>query len=148
MRQGEPRSRLDVTAQLKIPAFIRNETLIVCHSSWFKQLTEEPCTLSCTEIKVLYWTQYICELELRHSKRVQGYGKGKGGGGRDKTPYALSLPLSPRISAGRPPTCVFVTVNEARRYLATSIITFYCWVWPHIISSRDVNQVLQMSFPP
>jgi hypothetical protein len=36
------------------------------------------------------------------------------------TRYALSLPLRPRTSAGWPPTCVSVTVNEARRYLATS----------------------------
>jgi hypothetical protein len=33
----------------------------------------------------------------------------------------LSLPLPPRTSAGWSPTCVFVAVNEARRYLATNI---------------------------
>jgi hypothetical protein len=30
-------------------------------------------------------------------------------------------PLPPRTSAGWPPTCVYVTVNKARRYLATII---------------------------
>jgi hypothetical protein len=38
--------------------------------------------------------------------------------------FALSLPLPPRTSFGWPQTCVFVTVNEARRYLATSKINF------------------------
>jgi hypothetical protein len=32
--------------------------------------------------------------------------------------------LLPRTSAGWPQTCVFVTVNEARRYLAASTFTF------------------------
>jgi hypothetical protein len=50
---------------------------------------------------------------------VNGRWKWKGG----KTPYALSFPLHSRISAGWPPMCVFVTVNEARRNLATSIAT-------------------------
>jgi hypothetical protein len=38
-----------------------------------------------------------------------------------KTRHALSLPFPPRTSAGWPTTCVFATVNEARRYLATSV---------------------------
>jgi hypothetical protein len=40
------------------------------------------------------------------------------------TPYALSFPLPLRTSAGWPTMCVFVTVNEARRYLATSIVRY------------------------
>jgi hypothetical protein len=36
-------------------------------------------------------------------------------------PYALSLPLPPCTSAGWLPTCVFVKVNEAQKYLAISI---------------------------
>jgi hypothetical protein len=44
--------------------------------------------------------------------------RARGWGGM--TPYALLLPHPPRSSAGWPPTCVFVTVNEVRRYLATS----------------------------
>jgi hypothetical protein len=53
-----------------------------------------------------------------------GYVAVRGGGKMemtrgDKTPYALSLPLPPRSSAGWPP-CVFVKVNKAWRYLATS----------------------------
>jgi hypothetical protein len=51
---------------------------------------------------------------------VRGVGRWKGQGGA-KTPYALWLPLPPRTSTGWPPTCVFVTVNEARIYLAISI---------------------------
>jgi hypothetical protein len=51
---------------------------------------------------------------------MKGRWKRRGG---SKTPYALSLPLTPRTSAGWPLTCVFVTVNEARRYLATSILS-------------------------
>jgi hypothetical protein len=39
-----------------------------------------------------------------------------------KTPYALSLPLLPHTSVGWPPTYVSVTVSEAQRHLATSII--------------------------
>jgi hypothetical protein len=50
---------------------------------------------------------------------LRGEGKMEDARG-SKTPYALSFPLPPRTSAGWPPTCVFVTVNEARRYLATS----------------------------
>jgi hypothetical protein len=38
-----------------------------------------------------------------------------------KTLHALSLPLPPHSPASWTATCVFVTVNEARRYLATSI---------------------------
>jgi hypothetical protein len=56
---------------------------------------------------------------------VTGYGNMESAwGGGSKTPYALSLgglPLPLRTSAGWPPTCVFVTFGEARRYLATSI---------------------------
>jgi hypothetical protein len=67
---------------------------------------------------VLYWTQNICEHEQRQNKSGGGDGKGKG---RSKTHHVLSLPLSPRISSGCSRTCVFATVNAARRYLATSI---------------------------
>lgn len=35
-----------------------------------------------------------------------------------KMPCALSLPLIHTTTLGWPPTCVFITVNEARRYLA------------------------------
>lgn len=52
---------------------------------------------------------------------VRGEGKMEIAWG-SKTPSALSLPLpSPPRLAGRPLTCVFVTVNGARRYLAESI---------------------------
>jgi hypothetical protein len=30
----------------------------------------------------------------------------------------------PRTSSGRPPTCVFVTAEQARRYLATSVLSY------------------------
>jgi hypothetical protein len=68
----------------------------------------------------LHWTQNICKPSF-----VTVRGKGKmervRGGGGSKTSCALSLPLPPRTSAGWPTTYVFGTVNEARRYLATSI---------------------------
>jgi hypothetical protein len=42
---------------------------------------------------------------------------------------ALSLPFCPRTSTGWPPTCLFVTANDARRYLAASINLFpYEWL--------------------
>lgn len=50
-------------------------------------------------------------------EEVKGRWKGEGG---TKTPYALSFPLPPLTSAGWPSTYVFVTVNQALRYLATS----------------------------
>jgi hypothetical protein len=71
------------------------------------------------QINSLYWTQNICEPGLRHSNREREDGKGRGGG--DKTPYALSLPLPPCTLAGCPPTHIFVMANEARRYYATSL---------------------------
>jgi hypothetical protein len=40
-------------------------------------------------------TQNVCELELGHRKK--GRWKGQAG---SKTPYALSLPLPPRTTAG------------------------------------------------
>jgi hypothetical protein len=60
----------------------------------------------------VYWTQNICEPGLRHSKRGKGRWKGQVG--------SKTHPLHPRNAPGWPPTCVFVTVNEARRYLAAS----------------------------
>jgi hypothetical protein len=42
-------------------------------------------------------------------------------GGGSKTPSALSPSFRPRTTGGWPPTCVFVKINEARRYLVTSI---------------------------
>jgi hypothetical protein len=59
---------------------------------------------------------------------VRGEGKMERSRG-SKTSYALSLPLLPRTSAGWPTMCVFVTVSEARRYLATSIIKVRCQVF-------------------
>jgi hypothetical protein len=84
-------------------------------------------------------TQNICELQLRHCKRGRENRKGKGG---EQTPYALSLPLPPRTAAGWPTTCVFLTVNGARRYLAASILLpLRCLTGRRIslISTRDVN---------
>jgi hypothetical protein len=54
-----------------------------------------------------------------------------------KTPHALSLPLPPRTLASWPPTCVFVTVNEARRYLTTSITTTLSVDQTSYIASND-----------
>jgi hypothetical protein len=54
-------------------------------------------TIMCAAVTELYWTQNIFEPELRHSKRGVEDGKSKGG---RKTPYALSLPLPPRTTAG------------------------------------------------
>jgi hypothetical protein len=49
---------------------------------------------------------------------VRRYGKMEGqGGGGDKTPSVLSLPLSPPSFAGWPSTCVLVTVKEAEDIL-------------------------------
>jgi hypothetical protein len=62
----------------------------------------------------VYWAQNICEPGLHHSK----------GGARGLMRYHfLSLPV-PWLD-GWPPTCVFVMVNESRRYLATSILERY-----------------------
>jgi hypothetical protein len=67
----------------------------------------------------LYCTQNICERALSYI-RVEGtMVRAVGGGG--KTPNALSLHLPLRTSACWPTTCVFVTVKEARIYLAESI---------------------------
>jgi hypothetical protein len=52
---------------------------------------------------------------------VRGEGKMERARG-SKTPYMLLLLLPPHISVGWPPMCVFVTVNVAQRYLATSIV--------------------------
>jgi hypothetical protein len=49
--------------------------------------------------------------------KVREVREGKGG----YTSYKLSLPLPPRFTAGWPTMCVFVTVSEAHRYLATTI---------------------------
>jgi hypothetical protein len=68
------------------------------------------------QLVALYWTQGIVSLGF---VTVRGEGKMERAGG-SKTPYALSLPLAP-TSAGWPQNCVFVAVNEARRYLATRI---------------------------
>jgi hypothetical protein len=66
----------------------------------------------------VYQTQNICEPELRHRKMVREDGKSKGGA-RHHLLSRGSIFLPYRTSAVWPPTCVFVTVNEARRYLAT-----------------------------
>jgi hypothetical protein len=42
----------------------------------------------------VYWTQNICEPQLRHSKRGKEDGKGKGG---SKMPCAISTPSSPYL---------------------------------------------------
>jgi hypothetical protein len=65
----------------------------------------------------VYWTQNICGPELHHSKRGKEGEKGKG---RARRLMRYASPPSPYL--GWPPTCVIVTVNKARRYLATSII--------------------------
>jgi hypothetical protein len=66
-----------------------------------------------------YWTQNICEPELRHSKRGREDGKGKGGAARCLMRYRFSSLLLPRLTGRQ--SEYFVTVNEARRWLATSI---------------------------
>jgi hypothetical protein len=75
-----------------------------------------------------------------------------------KTPCALSLPLPPHTSAGSPLTCVFVTVNEARRYLATSAdVTVYDYrrqiskpnmVQPSLFSQFPLSQCVIITHPP
>jgi hypothetical protein len=47
-----------------------------------------------------------------------------------KMPYALLLPFPPHTSAGWSPICLFVTINEAQRYLATGILMFQRKVLP------------------
>jgi hypothetical protein len=59
------------------------------------------------------WMQNICEPWLRYSKTGRDDGNGKGGERRL---------MRCRLNLGwLATTCVFVTVNEARRYLATGI---------------------------
>jgi hypothetical protein len=57
--------------------------------------------------------------------KVRGKGKMDSSSG-EQDAFALSLPLPPRTSAGWPATCVFVTVNEARRYLAAGLFWNCC----------------------
>jgi hypothetical protein len=80
--------------------------------------------------------QNICEPELRHGNRGREDGKGKGG---SKKPHALPPSLPPGTTAGWPPNCIFVTVNEARRYLATSIFntSAHCLVWVSLFSEIE-----------
>jgi hypothetical protein len=91
---------------------MQNFIFIFCMSS--VGLLHKICTLwekTGTIANGLYWMQNICEHGLCHSRKWREDGKVKGG---SKMPYVLSLPLPPRASAGCP-------VNEAQRYLATSI---------------------------
>jgi hypothetical protein len=71
---------------------------------------------------ITMYTGYKISPSLSH---VIETGEGKMERARgSKTLYALSLgslPLPPYTLVGWPPTCVFVMVNEAQRYLATSI---------------------------
>jgi hypothetical protein len=48
-------------------------------------------------------------------------GEGKMEGARREQGAVFVIPFPLHISAGWSPTCVLVTVNEAQRYLATSI---------------------------
>jgi hypothetical protein len=64
----------------------------------------------------VHWTQNICEPAIQQSTKGGKIERSTGGG----TPFSLSLPLPPRTMNGRRTTSVFVTVTEARRYLATS----------------------------
>jgi hypothetical protein len=57
-----------------------------------------------------------------------------------KTPYRLWLPLPPRTTAGLPPTCVFVAVIEARRYLAAGV--GLDGPFEHLTSSNTVTEQL------
>jgi hypothetical protein len=62
------------------------------------------------------------------------------------TSYALSLPLPPRTSAEWSPTCASVTVNEARRYLTTSINTHEI-LFQNLKTDLSIDDsVLQMNF--
>lgn len=61
--------------------------------------------------KVSVGLRYITARKEGNLERVRGC----------KTSYVLSLPLPPRTSPGRIPTRVFVQVNEAQRYIVTSI---------------------------
>jgi hypothetical protein len=64
----------------------------------------------------LYWMQNICELGLRHNKKLRE---------REKQDAPYFNAYSPRpISVGSPWTCVFITANEALRYLAVSVYTY------------------------
>jgi hypothetical protein len=64
----------------------------------------------------LYWMQNICEPELCHIKSRREDGKGKGGAQHPMLSHMADFPslLIPRLA----PTCVFVTVNEAQRYVS------------------------------
>lgn len=73
-------------------------------------------TLFCLETilhNIILDSKYICEPGLHHSKRGRYDGKWKRG--------TKCLPLSPHTLVGWP-QCVFVIVNEAWRYLSTSIL--------------------------
>jgi hypothetical protein len=59
--------------------------------------------------------QNISELEVHHSKR------GTDGGNCEEGAKCSGGILIPYILTGWPPTCVLMMVNEARRYLATSV---------------------------
>jgi hypothetical protein len=72
---------------------------------------------------------------------------------RGKTSYAISLSLSPLTSAGWQPTCVFVTVNLARRYLAgreekkfsgrnSNFSEFPCWLSDGVRNTPGISSVL------
>jgi hypothetical protein len=88
---------------------------------------------SCTHFGPLglHWTQNIFEPGLRHSKR------GREGG--NTTPFAIASP--PRTSAGWPPPCLFVTVNEAQRYLATSLLDISS-LEPRYNANKQLEDVL------
>jgi hypothetical protein len=75
-----------------------------------------PCTGTCL---FLNWSQNIWEPELRHSTIGRGDVKGKE---RASRLARCRCPFFPsRTSAGWPAVCVFVTVNEARRYSAANL---------------------------
>jgi hypothetical protein len=85
---------------------------VVCHSLFWilPSRRSRICTVEERIQDVEYLWAWATSQQNRKGKR-----KGQVWG---MMPRALSLPLPPRISAAWPPTCIFVTVNGARRYLA------------------------------
>jgi hypothetical protein len=73
---------------------------------------------------------------------VTGEGKMERARGEQDAIFAVASLLLPRTSSAWPLTCVFVTVNEAQRYLATSLIRWLlCAPFQHK-GTLSLNQVV------
>jgi hypothetical protein len=83
-------------------------------------------------MELVYWTQNICEPELR-CRKVKGVWRGQGG--EQDASCTIASPLSPYRGwlAGWLAGCVFVAVSEARRCLTSRklrhVYSSFLWFW-------------------